>query len=62
MSMTPVMRLELRISPRIFGKSRNVPNGILRGLGETNLIILKVKAYKIVLLKIRFFKQRVSPC
>jgi hypothetical protein len=34
--MTPVVDLELRISPRIFEKSRNSPNGILRGLGETD--------------------------
>jgi hypothetical protein len=30
-----VVNLELRISPRIFEKIRNGPNGILRGLGET---------------------------
>jgi hypothetical protein len=35
-SMTPVANLELRISPRIFEKIRNGPNGILRGLGETD--------------------------
>ncbi len=34
--MTPVVNLELRISPRIFEKIRNGPNGILRGLGETD--------------------------
>jgi hypothetical protein len=28
--------LELRISPRIFEKIRNDPNGIIRGLGETD--------------------------
>jgi hypothetical protein len=34
-SMTPVVvQLELRISPRIFGKIRSGPYGILRGLGE----------------------------
>jgi hypothetical protein len=27
--------LELRISPRIFEKIRNGPNGTIRGLGET---------------------------
>ncbi len=32
-SLTPVANLELRISPRIFEKIRNDPNGILRGLG-----------------------------
>jgi len=35
-SATPVVHLELRISPRIFEKNRNGPNGILRGLGETD--------------------------
>jgi len=28
--------VELRISPRIFEKNQNGPNGILRGLGETD--------------------------
>jgi hypothetical protein len=31
-----VVNLELRISPRIFEKIRNGPNGILRGLGKTD--------------------------
>jgi hypothetical protein len=35
-SLTPVANLELRISPRIFEKIRNNPNGILMGLGETD--------------------------
>jgi hypothetical protein len=35
-SLTPVVHLELRISPRIFEKIRNVPNVIIRGLGEGN--------------------------
>jgi hypothetical protein len=35
-SLTPVANLELRISPRIFEKIRNDPNGILKGLGETD--------------------------
>jgi hypothetical protein len=35
-SLTPVANLELRISPRIFDKIRNDPNGIIRGLGETD--------------------------
>jgi hypothetical protein len=35
-STTPVVNLELRISPRIFEKIRNGPNGILRGMGETD--------------------------
>ena len=34
-SLTPVANLELRISPRIFEKIWNGPNGIIRGLGET---------------------------
>ncbi len=33
--LTPVANLELRISPRIFEKIRNGPNGIIRDLGET---------------------------
>ncbi len=33
---TPVVHLELRISPRIFEKIWNRPNWILRGLGETD--------------------------
>ncbi len=36
MSLIPVANLELRISPRIFEKNRNGPNGILRALGETD--------------------------
>jgi hypothetical protein len=35
-SLTPVANLELRISPRIFEKIRNIPNVILIGLGETD--------------------------
>jgi hypothetical protein len=35
-SLTPVASLELRISPQIFEKIRNGPNGIIRGLGETD--------------------------
>jgi hypothetical protein len=35
-STTPVVTLELRISPRIFEKIRNGPNGILWGWGETD--------------------------
>jgi hypothetical protein len=35
-STTPVVHLELRISPRIFEKIRNGTNGILRALGETD--------------------------
>ncbi len=35
-SMTLVVHLELRISPRIFEKIRNGPHGIIRGLGETD--------------------------
>ena len=33
-SKTPVVHLDLRISPRIFEKIRNDPNVIIRGLGE----------------------------
>jgi hypothetical protein len=33
-SLTPVVHLDLRISPRIFKKNRNDPNVIFRGLGE----------------------------
>ncbi len=35
-SLTPVANLELRISPRIFEKIWNGPNGIIRGLGDTD--------------------------
>jgi hypothetical protein len=35
-STTPVVNLELRISPRIFEKIRNGTNWILWGLGETD--------------------------
>ena len=35
-SLIPVVNLELQISPRIFEKILNGPNGILRGLGETD--------------------------
>ncbi len=35
-SLTPVANLQLRISPRIFKKIRNGPDGIIRGLGETD--------------------------
>jgi hypothetical protein len=33
-SLTPVVHLDLRISPRIFEKIRNYPNVIIRDLGE----------------------------
>jgi hypothetical protein len=33
-SSTPVVHLDLRISPRIFEKIRNDPNVIIRGSGE----------------------------
>ena len=33
-SLTPVVHLDLQISPRIFEKIRNDPNVIIRGLGE----------------------------
>jgi hypothetical protein len=35
-SLILVVNLELRISPRIFEKIRKGPNGILRGLEETD--------------------------
>jgi hypothetical protein len=37
-SLIPVVHLDLRISPRIFEKNRNCPNGILVlwGWGETD--------------------------
>ena len=35
-SLIPVVHLYLRISPRIFKKIRNGPNGILWGWGETD--------------------------
>ncbi len=34
--LAPVVHLEQRISPQIFKKIWNSPNGILRGLGETD--------------------------
>jgi hypothetical protein len=36
LSLTPVANLDLRISPQIFEKIRNGPNGILWGWGETD--------------------------
>jgi hypothetical protein len=33
-SLTPVVHIDLRISPRIFEKIRNDHNVIIRGLGE----------------------------
>jgi hypothetical protein len=35
-SLTPVVHFDLRISPRIFEKIRNGPNGTLWGWGETD--------------------------
>jgi hypothetical protein len=35
-SATPLVHLELRISPQIFEKIRNGPIGILGGFGETD--------------------------
>jgi hypothetical protein len=35
-SLIPVVNLEVPISPQIFEKFRNGPNGILRGLEETD--------------------------
>jgi hypothetical protein len=34
--LTPVVRHELQLSLRIFEKNGNGPNGIIRGLGETD--------------------------
>ncbi len=36
-SLTPVLHLDLRISPLIFEKIRNDPNVIIRCLGEGDL-------------------------
>ncbi len=36
LSLIPVVHLDLRISPRIFEKIQNGPNGILWGWGETD--------------------------
>jgi hypothetical protein len=52
-SLIPVVQLDLRISPRIFEKIRNGPNGLLWGWGETdsskkpeakNLVTLSLKS------------------
>jgi hypothetical protein len=45
-STTPVVNLELRISPRIFGKNRNGPNGILWGWGG-NWFMKKTRSKKL---------------
>jgi hypothetical protein len=37
LSLTPLINIHSRISPRIFEKIRNGPNGILRGPGDTDL-------------------------
>ncbi len=36
-SLTPLYNIHSRLSPRIFEKNRNDPNGILRGQGDTDL-------------------------
>jgi hypothetical protein len=36
-SLTPLINIHSRISPRIFEKIRNGPNGILRGPRESDL-------------------------
>ncbi len=46
MSTTPVMHLELRISPLIFKKIRNGPNGILRSGAWRKLIHKKTWSQK----------------
>jgi hypothetical protein len=43
-SLTPAVHLDLRVSPRIFEKIRNGPNGILWGWGE--LIHKKTRSKK----------------
>jgi hypothetical protein len=35
-SLTPLINIHSRLSRRIFEKSRNDPNGLLRGPGETD--------------------------
>ncbi len=35
--LTPLINIHSRISPQIFKKIWNGPNGILRGLGDTDL-------------------------
>ncbi len=35
--MTPGINIHSRISPQIFEKIRNGPNGVLRGPGDTDL-------------------------
>jgi hypothetical protein len=50
-SLTPVANLELRISPRIFEKIWIGPNGIIRGLGETDSR-KKLKAKNLVTLSL----------
>jgi hypothetical protein len=47
-SLTPVANLELGISPRIFEKIRNDPNGIIRGWGK--LIHEKTRSKNLVTL------------
>jgi hypothetical protein len=51
-SRTPVENLELRISPGIFEKIRNDPNGIIRGLGETDSRKKKPEAKNLVTLSL----------
>ncbi len=36
-SLTPLNNIHSRLSPRIFNKNRNDPNGKLRGQGDTDL-------------------------
>ncbi len=51
-SLTPVANLKLRISPRILEKNRNDPNGILRGLGETDSWKKKTEVENLVTLSL----------
>jgi hypothetical protein len=45
MSTTPVVHIELRISPRIFEKIRNGPKGYTQGLGG-NRFMKKTRSRK----------------
>ncbi len=52
-STTPVANNELPVSPRIFEKIRNGPNGILRGLGETDSWKKKTEVKNLVTLSLQ---------
>jgi len=58
-STTPVVHLDLRISPRIFEKNRNGSIGILRGLGETDSWKKqKSKTFKVLIKCFKSFLQK----